>query len=356
MPFEARAHIMLPDSERVIADVCAHLAEHDAQVEDMTGAKVIRLQGAAARISSQDSATLIDVSSPTLEGLYFMRLAIASHIREFAADEPPAIEWLGDGRDLVHPPNFRVLKVVGLRDLTPHMRRITFSGDDVERFAPLDALHVNVLIPHPGAQETLWPRIGPDGLIAWGDPQSRPFRRKYTVRAVDAEAGTIAIDFLLHDEAGPGSAFASRAKVGDQIGAIGPGGGGLAEADWYLFAGDETALPAIARMLEHLPKDARGKAVLEVANASEIQPLTSEAAIEVDWLRRDASAGSAGMLTAAVKAVRFPTDGSRIYAWAGCEYDDFRAIRTYLRKERGLKKHEHLAVSYWRRGKGEDEQ
>ena len=49
-------------------------------------------------------------------------------------------------------------------------------------------------------------------------------------------------------------------KPGDRIGVVGPGGGGLVEAEWYLFAGDETALPAIGRMLEHLPATAKGTA------------------------------------------------------------------------------------------------
>ena len=355
MPFQAHTNIKLSCAEKVMAQVCAHLEEHDAEIEDKSGGKIVRYQGSAAHVSFGEDATRIDVSSPTLEGLYFMRMAIVSHIREFAVGEAPSIQWHGDGGQLARPPNFRVFEVAGVRDVTPHMRRITLAGEDVERFAPLEALHVNLVIPHPNGPADQWPRIGPDGLISWPDPEFRPSRRKYTVRNVDVETGTIDIDFVLHDDAGPGSGFASRARAGDRIGMIGPGGGGLVRADWYLFAGDETALPAIARMLESLPEDARGKAVIEIADAAEIQPLPTKASIEIEWLFRDAVARGAGKaLSSAVMDVRFPTDGSTVYAWAGCEYNDFRAIRAYLRKERGLKKEEHLAVSYWRRGKEEE--
>jgi NADPH-dependent ferric siderophore reductase len=56
-----------------------------------------------------------------------------------------------------------------------------------------------------------------------------------------------------------------------------------------------------------------------------------------------------------VKGVSFPRDGREIYAWAACEFDAFRAIRTYLRKEVRLARADHLVVSYWRRGRSEEE-
>jgi NADPH-dependent ferric siderophore reductase len=175
------------------------------------------------------------------------------------------------------------------------------------------------------------------------------------VRSVDVDAGTLDIDFVLHNDAGPGSAFAESADVGNQIGVIGPGGGGLVDADWYLFAGDETALPAISRMLEHLPATARGKAFVEVSDASEIQSFAFSAAIDVEWLcRNGAEAGTTKLLADAVFGAAFPDDvGLRTYAWVGCEFEAFRALRSHLRGARGLKKHEGLIVSYWRRGGAE---
>ncbi|CCV12427.1 Siderophore-interacting protein (fragment) [Mesorhizobium sp. STM 4661] len=128
--------------------------------------------------------------------------------------------------------------------------------------------------------------------------------------------------------------------------------GGMTEADWHLFAGDETALPAIARMLEALPRNACGEAFIEVADEREIQPIASNADIEVKWLCRNGAEAGA-MSRQAVEQARFPDSHSSVHAWVGCEYDAFRAIRSHRRQIRCLKKHEHLAVSYWRRGEAQ---
>ncbi len=272
MSYRAQARFVLSNSKEVIAQVCTHLLEHDAEIEDIDDGKIVRFQGSSAHISCREIETKIDVTAPTVEGLYFMRLTLASHIRELTTDDDLDILLNGDGYELGQPPNFRVLDVVAAKDITPHMRRLTLAGD-VQRYDPLAALHVNLILPHPEVQGPQWPQVGTDGLIVWPNPDKRPFRRKYTVRSVNMAAGTIDIDFVLHDDAGPGSQFARQAKPGDQVGMIGPGGGGLVEAGWYLFAGDETALPAIARMLEHLPAEAQGKAIIEVASDAEMQPI-----------------------------------------------------------------------------------
>lgn len=354
--FQAQARIVLPEPDRVIALLCEHMVEHGAEVEDHDDARILSFRGARAHFSRDGEATLVDADAASLEELYFLRMTVASHILEFSGDTPPDIEWTGDGVELSRPPNFQILQVMAVRDITPHMRRITFAGADVARFAPLGALHLNILVQHPDLMKPQWPGLGSNGLISWQDPERRPWFRKYTVRSLDLAAGTLDIDFVMHADAGPGSRFAETAKPGDEVGVAGPGGGGLVATDWYLFAGDETALPAIGRMLENLPENARGRAVIEVANESEIQPLHCKAAIDVEWLRRgDAPAGTTQLLSETVRRTSFPNDGSRVYVWAGCEFDAFRAIRSHLRNERGLKKQEHLVVSYWRRGECEDE-
>lgn len=350
--FAAQARITLEDPLSVIRPLCEHMAEHGAKIEEQDGDAVISMSGSRARFSSSGGEVLIEVSAPSAESFYFIRMNVASHILEFAGPQVSGIVWDGDSGNLARPPNFQILEVRTVRDITPHMRRITFAGNETGRFGRMDALHLNILIQHPGLEAPQWPSVGPDGLIKWADPQRRPDLRKYTVRSLDPAAGTLDIDFVLHADAGPGSAFATNARIGDHLGVIGPGGGGLVEAGWYLFAGDETALPAIARMLEALPETARGIALIEVADEGEICPLRFKAAIDIQWLLRNgAPAGTTNLLADHVRAAAFPEDRSSVYAWAGCEYGAFRQIRNHLRQERGLRKEEHLAVSYWRREK-----
>jgi NADPH-dependent ferric siderophore reductase len=348
--------ILLPDAARVIDKLCTHMLEHDAIRETDGGDDVLRFSKSSARFSREGSQTVIRIASPDLEGLYFMRMAVASHILEFSETRELAIDWQGSGAAISRPPNFSILEVTATVDLTPKMRRVTFRSADAERFVSLDALHLNLLLQPPQATEPQWPRVGSNGLICWDKPDLRPVTRKYTVRSVDAATGTLDIDFVRHADAGPGSAFAERAMPGDVIGVLGPGGGGLMEADWYLLAGDETALPAIARMAECLPRGASATILIEVADRGEIQPLACSASVDIHWLCRDKADTSPGqLLDRAVRQVQIPSKGRRRYIWVGCEFEAFRSLRSYLRNEQKLSKLEHLVVSYWRRGLREDQ-
>lgn len=352
----ARARIALSNPGAIIAQLCDHMLEHNVEVSESPAGPILILGDVRTQFSSDGEATLVDIVAPDLEGLYFARMSVASHILEFAGENPPLIAWTGDGSEIVRPPNFQILDVVGCRMVTPHMRRLTFSGENVARFAGLDALNLNLMIQHPDAQEPQWPRVRESGVIAWDQPELRPMMRKYTVRSVDCAAGTLDIDFVLHADAGPGAGFAQMAEVGDRVGVVGPGGGGLVSADWYLFAGDETALPAIARMLESLPADARGKIFLEVADASEMQTLILPSGCEIEWLLRcDRPAGATGVLANRVRACGFPSGNKAIYVWAGSEFEDFRSIRAFVRKDARHANIKHLVVSYWRRGAPEEQ-
>lgn len=70
--------------------------------------------------------------------------------------------------------------------------------------------------------------------------------RYYTIRRIDAAAGWLEIDFVLHEAPGLAGDFARLARPGDICGMSGPCGLGVKPAGHYLLAGDETALPAIA--------------------------------------------------------------------------------------------------------------
>ncbi|ABL69870.1 siderophore-interacting protein [Paracoccus denitrificans] len=344
----ARSRIALSQPEKTVAALCRHLADHHASHRRDGDTHHLRMFEASARLHLRPAAAEIVVEAPAIKPLYFMRQMLAEHVLEFAAPEVPQIRWEGDGTELRRPPNFQVMRVAGMQDLTPHMRRLTLAGPDVSRFDQLDALHLNVLVQKPGLATPQWPRVGDSGQVVWDDPPNRPDFRKYTVRSVDRVRGRIHVDFLLHQTFGPGSDLAARAAPGDEIGIVGPGGGGLRAADWYGFAGDETALPAIARMLEHLPPEARGRALIEVEDEAEIQPVETRSQVAVDWLLRRGEAPGARLL-AELRATVLPVEGRR-YLWVGCEYRAFRDIRAWQRDATDLGRDEHLIVSYWRQG------
>ncbi|BAV65362.1 siderophore-interacting protein [Sphingobium cloacae] len=245
-----------------------------------------------------------------------------------------------------------LLRVVETNRITPHMLRVAFIGRDLEPFATNENLHVKLLLPPQGAARDHWLKEEPGGKVRLKGRNLDPVFRKYTIRSIDAGVGRVAIDFVCHEDGGPGAAWAAAAKPGDVVGMIGPGGRSAAPADWVLLAGDETGLPAIGRILESLSGDARGLALVEIDGPEEEQPLSAPPGVELRWLHRQrALAGTTDLLADAVKAVSLPGDGTR-FAWVAGEFAAIQAIRRHLRAT-GLGKQEQLVVAYWRRDEAE---
>ncbi|WP_293807238.1 siderophore-interacting protein [uncultured Bosea sp.] len=349
--------IALANPAGVLKPLCEHLVEHEAVIAEQEGTTVITLDGSSARIDLTDSALDISVEAPDLATLLGMKRAIASHVIEFASKgTTPEMRWTGDGTGPALPPEFRILTVTGVERITPHMAHIRFTAENLARYDHIDALHVRLFIPPVGVTEPSWPMVGDDGLLLPSPAETRPLVRKYTIREIDAAAGTLALDFVLHEDAGPGSAFAFRAKAGDRIGMAGPGGRGLKPAERYIFLADETGLPAMARMLENLPEDAKGQAFIEVANASEEQPLRHPAGMSLTWLHRGAAApGSLPLLQDAFATIDWPADGPSTYLWAAAEHAAFKAIRAASRGKLRPERDQNLVVSYWRAGASDEE-
>jgi NADPH-dependent ferric siderophore reductase len=240
------------------------------------------------------------------------------------------------------PPNVRPLRVVGVADVTPRMRRVTLSGPDLTRF-DADEMHVKILIPRRSG-EPVWPGVSPSGQAILDSCDL--IRRTYTIRRVELAAGTLDIDFVLHGETSPGSRFATRARPGDWLGIMGPAGIPNPAEGWQLIAGDETGLPVIGRTLERMRPDERGLVLIEVADAEEEQDITRPPGVELRWLHRNGAAYGA-KLAAAVRAAEWPEEET-VSAWAACETRAARAIREHWRQERGLPETHHRAVGYWR--------
>ena len=181
------------------------------------------------------------------------------------------------------------LQVVRTERLSPHMVRIVAGGPDLAKFVAKDAtdMYVKINFLQPGVEYA-----EPVDVFDIRDTMPRehwPVTRTYTVRWVNVAQQEIAIDFVVHGDAGLAGPWAAAAVPGDRIIFTGPGGAYTPnpEADWHLFAGDEAALPAIAAALEFLPAEAIGHAYLEVDTASEIQPLNKPDGVELTWVFRN---------------------------------------------------------------------
>lgn len=250
-----------------------------------------------------------------------------------------------------------LVQVTGFTDVTPHMRRIFLVAKDLIGVRGLNpGIHLKVLIPQAGQLQPVFPTIGEDGRPVPPPEHERPFVRTYTIRTFDPSTGELAIDFILHGDEGPASAWATHVQVGDYLGIALRPGVAYREADWYLLAGDQTALPAIGAILEQLPASARGLALIEIPDAAEEQLLEFEAAIEVRWLHRNGvEAGKSTLLADAIRSATL-SDGlaETRFFWVATESAAAKEIRQYLRTTYQLANHELHAVAYWRLGMDEE--
>src|SRR5579864_9261195 len=94
------------------------------------------------------------------------------------------------------------LKVLKSFDITPHMRRVQLTGDNLDEFQPRSGQELVLQLSDGGA----------------------PARRHYTIRRFERTSRTLDVDFVLHGHRTPGVAWALDAKPGDLLDIRGPRG------------------------------------------------------------------------------------------------------------------------------------
>ncbi len=351
----AEAKVALTGPVQIMDKLCDHFIEH-GKVDRLERSARVEFEYGSASVEADDNNLYLRAEGPDATGLAYVKWSLAEHILDFVKGETPRIAWDGDGAAGSPLPYFREMSVVSASNVTPRMRRVRLKGRDLARFA-IGGMHVRLLLPPKPGVTPSWPVMGDDGRPVWPKGEDRPVMRIYTIRDIDVERGEIEIDFVLHEgDDTPGSTWAQQACPGDIVGVLGPGGGELPQADWYLFAGDETALPAISRILAELPAECRATVLLEVADASEEQPLRSAAALDIRWLHRNGAApGTTSLIEDAVRSVAIPSNEASRFIWAGCEQKSCRRLKRLLRKEWKIPTSEHQVVAYWRAGHTADQ-
>ncbi len=303
--------------------------------------------------------------------------------------------------------------VVAVEDLCPTLRRITLGGSDLGHLGvngPSLDLRVKIVVPHGGStSESVMACLAeyrPDAPLAddaqWYrtwlamPEQERGAMRTYTVRELrDTPGGTqLVIDFALHlpdgDGGGPATSWAAAASPGDAVAVVGPNrrvcGPDYAGIEWrpgdarrVLLAGDETAVPAVAGILEYLSlrTDAdqwSGDVLLEVPHAEDRLDVAAPPAVTVSWLVRD-NAPRGALLTEAVEQAAPPAvqlashtvddvdvdhsilwetsaaTAAERYAWVAGEAGMLKPLRRWLLGPAGMTKEQVAIMGYWRQGR-----
>lgn len=286
--------------------------------------------------------------------------------------------------------------------VSPSFARIWFTGPDLADFGTPGQTfdqRIKVIVPGPSGRLT---ELGDDWWADWQalSADQRGSMRTYSIRdlEVDGDTTRVVIDFVLHlaeGLTGPASAWANAAAPGDQVQLIGPRrgivDGGVefrpGEASSLVLAGDETAAPAIARILLDLEPGRRGVAFIEVPSVADALPLVVPDGFEVRWLPR-AGADHGALLIPAVleylgarsRRVTRDDDGSGVgaedetvwetptysglgeeladagagleglYVWVAGESGVVTTLRRHLVRDLGINRSQVAFMGYWRLG------
>jgi NADPH-dependent ferric siderophore reductase len=231
---------------------------------------------------------------------------------------------------------YRELVVKKKTALTPNMIRIVLEGDDLKDF--------------PEGQESGYVKL----VFPANEGASKPITRSYTIRHFDLSVRELTLDFVVHGDNGPASAWALGVTEGECITIDGPGPTKLVDqsADWFFLAGDMTALPAISVNLESLPEDAKGYAVIEVLSADDKQVIALPEGIDIHWVINPTPDKPNTYLVDTVK--QLPWQDGEPNVWVASEFDAMRSLRSYFKKERGVQRGQIYASSYWKMGETDE--
>ena len=265
-----------------------------------------------------------------------------------------------------------------------------------------------VLLPGPTGALPAVPAVPDDFYESWlATPADvRSPMRTYTIRDIvrDDDEVRLVVDFVVHEDLGHGRGPACRwaltARPGDLIQVIAPhrlteyGGTEFdpAARRHLLLCGDETAVPALSRILADLGPGYTGQVFVEVPSSADILDLPSRPDFEVTWFARDGGAcgrrlvqevrrhlglppstefealpelpsdldidvwetprysASGEDVEEQLRAPSLDHDRDDTYAWIAGESWLVKALRRSLVTELGLERAQVAFMGYWREG------
>lgn len=209
--------------------------------------------------------------------------------------------------------------------------------------------HLKLLFADPLTGEIAFPILDENNKISVSD-RVRQFARSYSIRDYDERNNHIVIDFAIH-ASGLATVWSQQAKVGDQVGFVGPAGKLEFANQHLILMGDVSALPAICYTLEHLPADHQSEAFIEVNHKTDIVDLPKH--LSVKWMIKDANYPN--QLVDTLMNWDFSQHDNLLF-WGGLEGSLAQQLRHALKdKYVNLAPNAIQITSYWREGLAEGE-
>ncbi len=245
------------------------------------------------------------------------------------------------------PPAFRRVQVRSKRLLSERMMRIVLGGSELAGFAiESPASSVRLLLPPPGTDVLEMPTwTGNQFELVTGE---RAPIRTFTPRSFDAERLELTLDVVLHDH-GAATDWARRAAVGDEAAISGPGRSETLDpaARSFLLVGDESAIPAIAQLLESIEADRTVDVHIEITDPRARFELPDHPRATITWHDAVAEAAPGASIADVVEGLDQLPDA----VWVAGEAAAVQRLRTHLFDGRGRGRKNVTARGYWKLGR-----
>ncbi|OFL90965.1 siderophore-interacting protein [Corynebacterium sp. HMSC055D05] len=244
--------------------------------------------------------------------------------------------------------------VTGRRQLSPDLVRLSlntpaFVGKDLE----FTDHYLKLLFVPEGAAYS-WP-FNVEQVREQQPRDKQPVTRTYTLINLDSSTGDFDVDFVTHGDAGLAGPWARVAEVGEKIGFFGPGGawGPSVDYEHFIFAGDESAAPAIGAGLKRLPEGATATAYIEIEAEDRKFELPARDGVDIHWvIRNGATHGTE--LSRVVRQAGVP-DGKNTSWFIHGVAEMIKEMRRFLFVESEVPKQDVSISGYWRIGMTEDQ-
>lgn len=322
--------------DAVGAIMCHEADEHGLPILKNTEEEVC-IQSPLGRfgIVARAKGLRLYVDSESDGNLMSLREGLVDHVAHHLPGVARRIRWSDAPRAGDLPANFQFATVVSKVALCTDFFRLVLMPDRPQNFGD-GSIHFRFALPSSQNDKPVWPRVGQNGSIIWPEREKALHRPVYTARSISV-SGEMTVDVFRH-HGGRVTDWAAHAKAGDRVAIIGPGGSGLISDHSLIMGADETAYPAVSRILESLPAGAKASVFLKSHRQKYDYPIPCSDQIAVHWLTPETP-----LAARVLAAFRSNPDS---YVWFASEATEVKALRQGLLPMKPDKKRLYIAI-YW---------
>ncbi|TQS69897.1 siderophore-interacting protein [Rhodobacteraceae bacterium] len=240
------------------------------------------------------------------------------------------------------PPNMHPATLANVTRLSENFLRVTLNCATAQAMTK-GGMHFGLLIP-PEERAPVWPYLNDKGRTVWPKGDDAVHRAAFTVVAIDAVKGQVVFDLFEH-AGGPSTRWAQAGEIGARVVLSGPGGGDFPPGTHMVLAGDETAIPAIRRILQTSAAGRHGVVLIETGSRDDmlIAPADLPPGFSLRWIDRRSGA----RLVDALDTLELPEDRHDLFVWLGAEQACVRHARTLFHTTHALPKKQTYLAAYW---------